>query len=193
MLGGATGGQKIQMLVNNAGTGASASVAFEPVAGAWVPVEVPLAALGAPFEVTSIQWFNATDGAQAVFYLDDVVFVASGAPPPQAVAGPGLRVDAGAGQHAISPFIYGINFAGEDLANALRLPLRRWGGNATTRYNWQNDTSNRAFDWYFENIPNDNPAPGLPRPDRQVGRALGRFGPRLVTQFTECPLSDADL
>lgn len=90
--GGATGGQKIQVLVNNAGTGASASVAFEPVAGAWVPVEVPLAALGAPFEVTSIQWFNATDGAQAVFYLDDVVFVASGAPPPQAVAGPGLRV-----------------------------------------------------------------------------------------------------
>jgi osmoprotectant transport system substrate-binding protein len=29
-------------------------------------------------------------------------------------------------------------------------------------------------------------------PDRQVGRALGRFGPRLVTQFTEWSLSDAN-
>ena len=38
--------------------------------------------------------------------------------------------------------------------------MRRWGGNATTRYNWQTDTNNHASDWFFENIPNDlaNPA-----------------------------------
>ncbi len=40
-----------------------------------------------------------------------------------------------------------------------RLPVRRWGGNATTRYNWRTDTSNHASDWYFENIPNDNANP----------------------------------
>jgi hypothetical protein len=34
------------------------------------------------------------------------------------------------------------------------------GGNNTTRFNWQNDTSNHAADWYFENIPNDNTEPG---------------------------------
>ena len=50
-------------------------------------------------------------------------------------------VDAGAGRHPISPYIYGMNFADESLAAELRLPVRRWGGNATTRYNWQNDTS----------------------------------------------------
>ncbi|WP_254909927.1 glycoside hydrolase family 44 protein [Micromonospora sp. NBS 11-29] len=37
--------------------------------------------------------------------------------------------------------------------------MHRYGGNATTRYNFRNDTTNRASDWYFENIPNDNPDP----------------------------------
>ena len=56
-----------------------------------------------------------------------------------------------------------MNFADEALARELRLPVRRWGGNATTRYNWQNDTSNHASDWYFENIPEENPNPAAPR------------------------------
>ena len=74
-------------------------------------------------------------------------------------AQPMLSVDAGARQHPISPYIYGMNFASETLATDLRLPLNRWGGNAVTRYNWQNDTSNRASDWFFKNIPYDNTNP----------------------------------
>src|SRR5918997_7156935 len=74
-------------------------------------------------------------------------------------SGPALNVDATAAQHTISPYIYGMNFADEALARDLRLGVNRWGGNATTRYNWQNDTSNRASDWYFENIPNTNSDP----------------------------------
>src|SRR5262245_61775875 len=77
-----------------------------------------------------------------------------------AAAGPALSVNAAAGLHTISPYIYGMNFADSSLAAELRLPVNRWGGNATTRYNWQNDTSNHASDWYFENIPNDNSNPG---------------------------------
>ena len=73
-----------------------------------------------------------------------------------AVNGPALSVDARVNQHVISPYIYGVNFAEQELAEALRLPINRWGGNATTRYNWQNDVSNRASDWFFENIPNEN-------------------------------------
>jgi hypothetical protein len=71
-----------------------------------------------------------------------------------------LTVDAGTVQHPISPLIYGINFASSALAADLDLPVNRWGGNATTRYNWQNDATNRASDWYFENYPNDNDDPG---------------------------------
>ena len=51
--------------------------------------------------------------------------------------------------------IVGPLYSDEALAAALNLPVRRWGGNATTRYNWQNDTSNRASDWFFENIPDE--------------------------------------
>ncbi len=31
--------------------------------------------------------------------------------------------------------------------------MRRWGGNSTSRYNWQSNISNTGSDWYFENIP----------------------------------------
>ncbi|GII78622.1 endoglucanase [Sphaerisporangium rufum] len=79
--------------------------------------------------------------------------------PARAAAGPALTVDATAGRHAISPYVYGMNFAGAELARDLRLPVHRWGGNATTRYNFRYDTSNRAGDWYFENIPNENADP----------------------------------
>jgi hypothetical protein len=37
--------------------------------------------------------------------------------------------------------------------------VNRWGGNGTTRYNWKADISNRASDWFFQNIPNPSDAP----------------------------------
>jgi len=84
--------------------------------------------------------------------------------PALAVAGPALAIDATAGRHSISPYIYGMNFADEALARDIRLPVHRYGGNHTTRYNFRADTTNRASDWYFENIPNDNPDPAsLPK------------------------------
>lgn len=56
----------------------------------------------------------------------------------------------------ISPYIYGIAYNGHD-ADApqqwqLGTTARRWGGNNTTRYNWQIDAWNLDFDWFFENI-----------------------------------------
>jgi Glycoside hydrolase family 44 len=47
-----------------------------------------------------------------------------------------------------------MNFPPASLQAELKLPVARWGGNATTRYNYLLDTSNRASDWYFEDIPN---------------------------------------
>ncbi|MBE1488627.1 glycoside hydrolase family 44 protein [Plantactinospora soyae] len=89
---------------------------------------------------------------------------AGGAPvlatgPAPAEPGPTLEVDLAADRHPISPHIYGMNFTDEALAEELALPVRRWGGNATTRYHYRYDTTNRASDWFFENITeaNDNP------------------------------------
>lgn len=172
MHGGSSGGQAVQVEVGNHLTGASARVSVTPQAGTWTRVDVPLADLG--MTVTYVYWFNNTAGAQATFYVDDVAFVASGNPtptPPAPVGGPALRIDVGAGRHPINPEIYGMNFAAEALADELHLPVRRWGGNATTRYNWQTDTSNRASDWFFENVPEDNPNPAaLPN-----GSSVDRF------------------
>jgi Glycoside hydrolase family 44 len=71
----------------------------------------------------------------------------------------GVTVDPGAARHPISPLIFGVNFGNDAQATRLRWPVRRWGGNATTRYSWQDDTANRASDWFFYNIPDDNPNP----------------------------------
>jgi Glycoside hydrolase family 44 len=72
----------------------------------------------------------------------------------QTASGPALSVNPFAARHVISRDIYGMNFPPADLQAGLKLPVARWGGNATTRYNYQLDTNNRASDWYFENIPN---------------------------------------
>ena len=55
-------------------------------------------------------------------------------------------------RRAIRPEIYGVNFGDDAQHVDLRYPLRRSGGNSTTRYNWQSDSHNTAFDWFWQNI-----------------------------------------
>ena len=66
-----------------------------------------------------------------------------------------VSVDLTANAHPFSPLIFGVAF-GDATRNAqIGYTVDRWGGNSTTRYNWQTDVANHAFDYYFENIPND--------------------------------------
>ncbi|RIK28723.1 MAG: endoglucanase, partial [Chloroflexi bacterium] len=109
--------------------------------------------------LNNVAWQSAQNNAQPTFYLDSVELVAGAAPSPTPITGLTLNVNATAPGYAISDDIYGMNFADENLAADLALPVRRMGGNATTRYNWQNDTANHAMDWYFENIPESNANP----------------------------------
>jgi len=81
----------------------------------------------------------------------------------QTANGPALSVNATAQNHPISPDIYGINdYSEQGLASKLRLSVRRWGGDATTRYNWLLDTYNAAADWYYEDFPSSSNDAGLP-------------------------------
>jgi len=68
-------------------------------------------------------------------------------------SGPALTVDAGAPTHAINPYIYGMNYYTLDpaAAKAVNLSIDRWGGDATSRYNYLLDATSSASDWYFEN------------------------------------------
>jgi hypothetical protein len=65
-----------------------------------------------------------------------------------------LSVDATTNRHPISPLIYGVNYASQTagLSNQFTVPIDRWGGNSTSRYNYTNNTYNTGQDWYFENI-----------------------------------------
>ena len=63
-----------------------------------------------------------------------------------------INVDANANKHAIDPRVYGLAFATPAQLSDLNVPLNRWGGNNTSRYNWQQNADNRGFDWYFESI-----------------------------------------
>src|SRR5271156_1101044 len=64
---------------------------------------------------------------------------------------PVLTVDAAGNPHPINPDVYGIANYGLDagFAKEIQVPNIRWGGDGTTRYNWQVDSSNAGFDWYF--------------------------------------------
>ncbi|WP_348264104.1 glycoside hydrolase family 44 protein [Telmatobacter sp. DSM 110680] len=72
---------------------------------------------------------------------------------PAASTGPSLTIDAGTITHPINPYIYGMNafqLAASEAASA-NLSINRFGGDATSRYNYQLDVTNSASDWYFEN------------------------------------------
>lgn len=71
-----------------------------------------------------------------------------------------VNVDASASRRPISPLIYGVNWASSQQLGDLNSPLNRQGGNATSRYNWQLNASNRGRDWYFETIGEASATPG---------------------------------
>ena len=95
--------------------------------------------------VTATSNQDATKSASAVVTLTA----------PAAGNGPALSVDAGNRTHAISPLIYGMNAFSQasSIAPKIALPLDRWGGDSTTRYNYLLDAGNAAGDWYYENFP----------------------------------------
>jgi PKD repeat protein len=71
-----------------------------------------------------------------------------------------VNVDASAGKHSISPWIYGVAFANTAQLSELNAPIDRYGGNTSSSYNWQLNASNHANDWYFESIAENSSTPG---------------------------------
>ncbi|MBV9266963.1 MAG: hypothetical protein JO061_12410 [Acidobacteriaceae bacterium] len=71
-----------------------------------------------------------------------------------------VSVDANANRHSINPNIYGIAYGDAHDMTTLNAPLNRWGGNSTTRYNWQIDAHSAGADWYFETYSDGSGTPG---------------------------------
>ncbi len=107
--------------------------------------------------------------------------------------GPSLTVDASSGRHSISPDIYGMNLYGLDssLAQELNTSVQRWGGNNTSRYNWNVDSSNAGDNYYYNGggdgvyMGGANPGQGNGVPgaavDRFVNSAQAQGSKSMVT------------
>ncbi len=63
-----------------------------------------------------------------------------------------VNIDASANRRAINPGIYGFSIASSNDLAVTNFTLNRLGGNATSMYNWQLNSTNHASDWYFESI-----------------------------------------
>jgi len=63
-----------------------------------------------------------------------------------------VTIDPNANRHAIDPRVYGVAYGTTAQLADLNVPLNRYGGNNSSRYNWQLNADNRDQDWYFESI-----------------------------------------
>ena len=87
-----------------------------------------------------------------------------------------VRVDVGHPGHAISPYLLGTVDGDSATLRMGGFRLRRRGGNAMTRYNWElGNASSSARDWRFANRPSgakNGPRPGDTKPGGYVDRLI---------------------
>lgn len=155
--GGVTGGQQLAVgLVGEDGQIGNTVAINPPYPNDWRQVDILLADLETGEPVYGVAWQNTSNGPQPVFYVDEVAFVDELLSQDYAnTINTNLTLTIHADQplYPINPLIYGMNFADEATAEELDLPLNRWGGNATSRYNFAEDATNVGSNWYFENTP----------------------------------------
>ncbi len=153
-INGGAGGQILLVQAERSGVPQPAVQLSALAAGTWQHVNLSLASLGVS-NVPDFDRFSIADRSgtsQPAFYVDDMTIIGGTIAPPSAVD---VTVDRGADRHSVSPEIFGVCAGpGDPLSQAW--PVVRWGGNSTTRYNWQLDTHNTAMDWFFMNIPDGN-------------------------------------
>jgi hypothetical protein len=75
------------------------------------------------------------------------------ATPTGSSAGTQVTINVLSNRHTISPYVYGGSYP-ESAAKITDsgLSLVRWGGNATSTYNWKLGTDNADMDWYYEDF-----------------------------------------
>ena len=190
--GAGAGGQTIWVVITDNYNQVSATVDVATLvpggvlqAGVWQLATLDFDANG--LIVGTFNGINIMDGTgtlQHTLYIDDIVFAERTSAPPggDPVA---VTIDPSSNVHAFSPNIFGVAF-GDATRNAqMGYTVDRWGGNSTTRYNWQVDVHNTANDYFYENIPGASDRTQVPPigndADAFVGAALGTGSQPLMT------------
>ena len=96
-----------------------------------------------------------------------------------------ISVDAAASRRPINPAIYGVAYATPAQLQDLNAPLHRYGGNNTSRYNWQLNADNRGMDWYFQSIPEASATPGQRGDDFVLTSRAGNAEPMITVPIIE--------
>src|SRR5204862_3659561 len=96
-----------------------------------------------------------------------------------------ITVDAGTNRRPINPAIYGVAYATTAQLQDLNAPLHRYGGNNTSRYNWQLNADNRGADWYFESIAEASATPGQRGDDFVLTSRAGGAEPMVTVPIIE--------
>ncbi len=137
------------------------------VGDGWSEVVVPMITLnpeGLPFDRVVLRAFR--DVPPGWVQLDKIALLVGtgaaahpGAPiDPASARAVALTVDCRAIARRIDPRVYGIAYdaqrgVDDAAAWALEPAMRRWGGNPTSRYNWElGNAWNTASDYFFENV-----------------------------------------
>ncbi len=100
-----------------------------------------------------------------------------------------ITVDATASLRAISPLIYGVAFGSAAQMRDLNLTLNRSGGNGESTYNYLNNATNTAADYYFESIPATLPA-GFSGPGAALDSFISDTRSALAQPILTVPLLD---
>jgi hypothetical protein len=130
----------------------------------WVEVLIPAKQLnpeGLPFD--RIVFRAAQSVGNAWIFLDDIALLKidpslMASAKPQGTRDIVMSVDCRAKPQPVSPMIFGIAFdprLDRKTKHQFEMgaPARRWGGNQTSRYNWElGNAFNPGKDWYFENV-----------------------------------------
>ena len=137
-------------------------------ADGWFSVSLPIASLspsGAPFDRIVFRPDRALP-SPSLITVDQIRFVKAGTGTGAAAvttpaSGPArpvaMSIDCTAGRRSISPLVYGVAYAGasnqKDAPWSLNPGANRWGGNPTSRYNWElGNAWNTALDYYWRNV-----------------------------------------
>jgi hypothetical protein len=163
--GGSAGGQKLQLFVcDNYDTLPSDTYPLESLMtggsipkNAWATVTLDFDAVQMTYGTFNCLVIMDADGnndaaGQPAVYIDQIVFN----PRTVAIANGGtvnVGVDVNANRHPIDTRVFGVAYGDATRNGQVGYSVRRWGGNSTSRYNWQVDFHNTGSDYYYENIP----------------------------------------
>ncbi|MEK3723155.1 glycoside hydrolase family 44 protein [Paenibacillus sp. FSL H8-0034] len=165
--GGSTGGQKVRVNLmddhNFVGEFDLTNVLPNGVpANQWTEVKLKFADLGvSTLNLDGIVVAAWGEQNQGTVYIDDIELLKTTSivnlPAPE-LPTVKVAIDSTKERRTLSPGIFGVNFEDSPTEghSTMKFPIKRWGGNAMTRYNWEIDTTNRGGDWYFLNVPYDN-------------------------------------